>query len=372
MNNPTLDIREYVDRDDTEYISFLQTKIELLRQLLYQYAESIPVPLNRILINHYKERLGCAEDRPMLGEYAAFMVGDLFSIKPQIVDQLAFPWLLLYEYSLLLDDLLDKSRSRRVHELLLTQILLESSLTRYRSLLGDNSLLWAVYDSYRQQSTNGILHEIEWSTNVSRMCDNGVIIEQGRKSAIVKFCATSIVYFDKKRLLSSREEEGIDHLCAGIQLLDDLTDVFEDHKAGRLNVLLKDAYDWLENNTSKSTHSMQLMHVDVYHLMAALSYSGAIERSWMKAAEQIDEALDLFTDVNSQTARYFHSISTKCRESANLIRELMSETPEFHGDFVISDVNGRHATISDIRSLRLSELIVKINEHVSTGPKASN
>lgn len=372
MKNLAIDLKEYLNRDDMYYLLSFRTKIEKLREKLYIYAESITEPLNKILVAHYKERLSCAEGRPMLGEYAIFLAGDLFLIKPQVVDKLAFPWLLLYEYSLLLDDLLDGSRSHWSHELLLSQILLESSITEYKKLLGDNKSLWAAYNSYQREWINEMMHEMKWSCSKENQSKTGAIFQQGRKAAMVKFCVTSIVYLDKNRLLTSREEKGIDHLCAGIQLLDDLTDVLEDHRAGRLNVLLGDTYEWFNVIVFNSISNIHPKDVSVNQLMLGLVYSGAISNSWKIAAKQIDKAIEMLQDKENQSTKYFKSISIKCRESSRLIDKAIRDMPELQEYFLNTQIKGENTNIIEINTAKLSQMLSRITRHINNGPKASN
>jgi len=354
------------------YISSLQDKIEKLRNNLYSYSKYYPAPLDSILVNHYQERLRCADKQPMIGEYGAFIIGDLLSIEPRITEYLAFPWLLLYEYSLLLDDLLDKSRSHWSHELLLSQMLLESSLNEYRKLLGDNQQVWSAYESYRRESIDGMLYEIEWSTRIKKHSGSEVIIQQGRKAAMVKFCAASMVCLDNNRTLTPKEEKGIDHLCAGIQLLDDSTDALEDHMAGRMNILLEETYEWFKKNIFNSISNIHPKDIGGNQLMVGLVYSGGISRSWKTATEQLDKAIELLADKGSQVANYLNAISIRCRKSSIIIDEALEANPELQEVFFRALAKGDRFTMTEINSEKLSEVWRKIAGLINDGPKARN
>lgn len=356
------------DLTSTVYLSTFQTKVENLRQDLYSYAESFPSPLNSTLINHYKGRLNRAHGLPMLGEYAPFMVGDLFMTRPQTIERLAFPWLLLYEYTLLLDDLIDQPRLFSRRELVLSQMLLASSFDEYKRILGDSQPLWAAYDSYQREWLMGSLHEMDSSSLKNAHCALEVIGQQGRRAAIAKFCAASLVYCDENRLLAPHEERGIDHFCAGIMLLDDIADVLEDHKEGRRNFLLETTYEWFKTNLSET--SMTWTNLDINQLTIGLVYSGAISRSWKAAANEIENALGTFSDSESQTTNYFRSISTHCRRSAQLIEDAATGLPKFQQAFLHTQAIQQQSNIIEIGSAILRQSWKTVIHHIDNGPKA--
>jgi len=369
MNNLAIKVKEQLNVVDIRQLSFLQTNLEELRNSLYNYASTLPTQLNDVLINHYNERLSRADGRPMLGECAIFLLGDLFSIKQHIVDEITFPWSLLYDYNLLIDDLIDDTRPNWPQELLLSQILLESSLSSFRDVLGNDNSIWNLYDSYRSEFTYGILHEIKWSSGDDRRFHDDTVIQQGRKAAMVKFCAAGLIYQDKHRLLTLKEEQFIDHICAGIQLLDDLTDVFEDHSNGRINILLEDTYEWLRKNGFKNI--LHTQKIDNELLIFGLFYSGAIERLWKAASEQIDKAIRIFPFLNNQTIDYFKHLSLRCKQSSDNINIATKIAPIFPNSLKIPKLERENELEVSFRTRQLSALLKEIMKHINDGPKAS-
>lgn len=356
------------DLTSLHFLSAFQTKVKNLRQGLYRFAHSYPSPLDVILINHYEERLRRAHGHPMLGEYAPFMVGDLFALRPHAIEQLAFPWLLLYEYSLLLDDLIDQERVFSRSELLLSQMLLTSSCNEYRRLIGESRSPWAAYDSYQHEWLLGMLNEMQALSFKEACSPLEMVNQQGRKSAIVKFCAASLVYLDKGRLLSSQEQQGIDHICSGIQLLDDLTNVLEDHREGRHNFILELTHQWFKATLSHARVGWASLNTN--QLTFALVYSGSIGRSWNAAADELEKGLTCFTGSESQTAKYFRSISTHCRKGARLIEDARRDLPEFREDFLYAQVV--QSNIIEPGSTGLPDSWQGVMRAINDGPKASN
>lgn len=346
------------------------SKIEKLRAKLFEFADSLPYPLNSTLNEHYRERINYSHGLPMLGEYAVYIAGDLFEIKSDIINNLAFPWLLFYEYSLLLDDLLDKSRPNWKHELVLSQELLEFSLHEYRKILGNNNPLWETYKAYQNEARYAILYELNWSNIRNHNKESKVIIQQGRKSAMLKFCAATLVYLERNRLLTKEEEEGIDLLCAGIQLLDDLTDITEDHKAGRLNFILAETYNWIKFHEYKGSDKFDSLTLTNSQLLYGLIYSKTIIWVYNEIAKQISHSLKLLNNEVSQVAKYFISVCSQCQESSGTIEQLLKDTSEKKKDSYGEKVDD--FIIVDINQSKSSETYKIIEQFINNGPKASN
>ncbi len=363
-----LAIKLTVDLTSVDFLSTFQTKVKSLRQDLYRHAQSFPSPLNSTLINHYEERVRRACGLPMLGEYAPFMMGDLLIIKPRTIELLNFPWLLLYEYTLLLDDVIDQPRKFSQRELVLSQMLLASSLDEFKRVLGDSQQLWAAYYSYQREWLIGSLHEMDLSSHEKTSFPSEVISQQARRAAIAKFCAASLLFLDQHRLPTPREESGIDHFCAGIMVLDDLTDVLEDHIEGRRNFLLETTREWSNANIPRESITWTTLSID--QLTIGLVYSGAISRSWKAAADEIDKALGIFSDSESQTANYFRSISIHCRRSARLIDDATTILPKFRQELLHPQTIQQQSNIIEMGSAILRQSWKTVINLIEDGPKA--
>jgi hypothetical protein len=366
MQNPAARLTGETSSNDL--LTALRTKVEDLRQDLYFYARTLPSPLGPTVISHYEERVRRARGLPMLGEYAPFLLGDLFGVKQQSIEQLAFPWLLLYEYTLLLDDLADRRRSLSSHKLVLSQMLLASSLKEFKRVLGDSRAIWAAFDSYQREWLVGSLHESDFSSLKDGHPPLEIIRQQGRRAAMAKFCAASLLYLDANRLLTPSEESSIDHFCAGIMLLDDLTDVLEDHTEGLRNFVLERTHRWFKAKVSSEEPAWA--NLDIDQLTVGLVYSGAIGESWIAAANEIDKALGAFNRSENQAAKYFGLLSDRCRGSAHSIQEAAAGLPTFQPVFLHKQGKAHRSNILNLSSAILRRSLKKVIQQIDNGPRA--
>src|SRR6267142_6314194 len=90
-----------------ERFDVVATKVLEMRSVFLDQLNVLPVPFNEIIKDHYIARVVRAEDRYMLGEYAPFFLADIFHIPDSLTHNIVIPWLMLYEHSLLVDDIID-------------------------------------------------------------------------------------------------------------------------------------------------------------------------------------------------------------------------------------------------------------------------
>lgn len=357
---------------DPLHLSFLNRKVEENRKLFVEYAKSLPSPLEKILLAHYNDRLIKAGDNPMLGEYAPFMLGDLLSINEKFVDQLSFPWFLLYEYSLLLDDLLDnKSRDDWKYELLVSQILLDYSVGCFKIIFGQDQYISSSFDNYRKESVESMLVEMSKSLIMKSEISDQAILDQGRKAAFVKFCATTMVYLDKRRELSRNEQSGIDALCCGIQLLDDVHDVIEDHISGQMNILLNEVYTWFQKKNLLTSSLSTIENIGIQQLIIGLVYSRGLTKSWDLASEYLNLGLNYFHEKETKSYSFLHDLSVKCSVSSTTLNGLINSDARLRELLLLALTKGEIETHITINTLN-NYTWLKIKEFFKTGPKASN
>ncbi|MEX1138903.1 MAG: hypothetical protein WEF53_06140 [Bacteroidota bacterium] len=352
----------------SSYFSVFQGDVKILRESLYRYAETLPPPLTLTLINHYEERIKRAQGLPMLGEYTPFILGDLFNLKPEVFDKITLPWFLMYEYTLLLDDLIDLPRISVQRELALSQVLLSSSFNEFRRILGDDESLWTTIDSYLHQWLVGSLHEVDSGDMREEWYGQEALRQQGRRAAIAKLCAAALVYLDQKRLPTAHEERGLDHFCSGFMLLDDLADVHEDYKEGRQNSLLETTREWFRTTVPETT--IPWRHLSIHQLTVGLIYSGSISRSWNAASEEIEKGLACFSDSKSQIVDFFTSLSVSCRDSSRLIDEIVGDLLPSSHELLVTESQEQRSKVIELGSAMLKNSWEKILRQVEDGPKA--
>lgn len=363
----------YIHYSQSEIIfaSLHQNEILANRKWLIEKSNSFPFPLGKVLQEHYNSRMNRAGVTPMLGEYAPYLIGDLFSIQNQVVDCFSRSWILLYEYSLLLDDLLDeKNESTWKYELLLSQVIFESFLTEIVTHYDDKKLILDLLSQYRKESVLSMIHEMNCSESRFNKPIDPVIIIQGGKLSLVKLLASCMLLMDRGRPLSMKEDCCIGHISAGIQLLDDLADAIEDHIAGRMNTTLKNAYQWLSKINSKNT-KFNSNAIGINQFLVGLIFSHSIDNTWNLASHQLDQGLDLVCKKESNSYIYFNSISEKCKKASVELRELILSEPLLEKKLSQAVNQGEIQTLSVLGSLE-SPTFELLSKYINKGPRASN
>lgn len=368
MNTTITESSKEVYSKSVSYLSLFEKEINKVRKEFYSFTDSLNNPINEILKNHFKERLNRLENVPMLGEYSVLVFGELFSISKKIIQENLLPWFLLYEYSLLLDDLLDKKRLNWELELLASQIVLDKSLSEYLKVIGNNELAFKTFEKFRRQSVDSMIYEILWSKNrLVNSTDISVNI-QGQKASLLKFCITSLITRKDNRLLSIDEEKSLNDLCAGIQLLDDLTDIFEDHQEGRMNIVLQETYKWIYKNSQMKTFN----EIDYNHLTIGLIYSGNLNITLDIASDLISRAIDLnWVNKKSHAYSFLKHLIIDCKTSSEKFDRLL-ENSNLNSLMITTTFNSSNVAKSISESHELETLWKKINEYLKFIPKASN
>ncbi len=304
--------------------TFLNTtypQVLSIRQQFYDFAKDLNQELGSAIINHFNERLKRADETLMLGEYAPYIFGDLFNISELTIKKVAFPWFLLYEYSLLLDDLLDKERENWQLELLSSQVLLDSSYREFLLVINDQLTVFNSFEKYRKESIDGMINELKWSNLKSINGIKSNVIIQGRKAALVKFCISYMISIDKNKSILNEEEEILDNICAAIQLLDDLTDFMEDHNEGRLNIMLAFVYNWIENRNPLYNRNNINTEQLIAGLIASQSLNTTLELSHnlLKSINRLKEN----NRVNAGSIRYFNDLADSCIKKSKQIDSIL-------------------------------------------------
>jgi len=315
-------IRELTENFVEEsFLNTIRPDVLRIRQQFKEYAIKLKPELGKIVINHFNERLARANDTLMLGEYAPFILGNLFGISESSISKVAFPWFLMYEYSLLLDDLLDKERENWQLELLSSQVLLDNSHREFFYNIKNEISILDSFDKYRNQSIDSIIHELKWSKMSSIECVDSAVIIQGRKAALVKFCVSYMIHIDKNREITNEEESILDNICAGIQLLDDLTDFMEDYNEGRINIMLSSIYNWIETNYPECNRD----NLSSDQLIAGLILSQNLNTT-LEFSHFLLKSVNMLTInnyKNNGSIEYFNELADNCSQKGLLVDNIL-------------------------------------------------
>lgn len=325
-----------------------------LKTSLKEFSTELPNALRTALQDHFRERLAFARGQPMLGEFAGFLFADLLGVPNAVADRLALPWLLLYQHSLLADDLVDRPQAYDGEHVLLSHVLLVEALDQYRRILGEDHQLWRDYANHYRRWVDGMLSERQWSKD-GRLPDwDAAIAKQGEKAAIAEFCATALAFGDSRRQLTAREAEGVSHICVAVQLMDDLADLWEDHQEQRLNVLLGETYRWSRVNGRPLDASP-----DFKQVMASALESGAMAKCWADVSTHMRAAVRCFSARGGLAEETLVLIAERSAHYSGLCQKAVAECAGL----------GRPASIDDDR--RTQYLADRAQWLLENGPTAA-
>jgi hypothetical protein len=117
------------------------------------------------------------------------------------------------------------------------EVLLDALHVEIGSLADPEGVIAASFRKHRLQSIESMSAELQAPSVIFSLSERSMDILLGRKSAMLKFYADVVSYYHAGRVCTRSEAEGFDYLCAGIQILDDLTDLDDDVASARVNAL---------------------------------------------------------------------------------------------------------------------------------------
>ncbi|MCJ7602282.1 MAG: hypothetical protein MUO63_12405 [Desulfobulbaceae bacterium] len=348
------------------------SQINRLRQKLIGFSHSLPSPLGEYLRKHFQRRLQKANDQLMLGELAIFIFSDLLSIPATYRDEIAFPWLLLYEHALVMDDILDKNIESS-HNLILSQVLLDKANSAFNELFQHNPSVLRSFEKYRLESMVAMMQEIEWSKGTVTPNRQNIFLQQGRKAALAKFCAAALQFQSQKNILEPKQEAGIDFLLSGIQLLDDFDDWYDDYKSGQLNYLQESTLQWLHKKMALQNDKINITNFGPNQILVGMILSGSVYQTWDIASYNITRALNyLDSPTNTGTFNYFQSLVENCNYSKLVLKEKITQGGNAWGEVEKALIEGEESLMRELNLGKITRIWREILKRLGIGPKASN
>lgn len=333
---------ELTTTNSNDHLMPIAVEIFKIRSMFLDHLNSLPCPFNEIVKKHYLARLVRAEDKHMLGEYVPFLLADILQIPNKVVSNFVVPWLVLYEHALLVDDAIDVKGSNWAENILLSQIVFNDFISLWQNRFSKYPYLWQIFCNYHTEEISSVLGELrnnsgintsELSYSVADVSD--IHIMMGRKAALVKFCATALSLEYKHRSLNSCEEIGIDNLCAGIQLLDDLSDSIEDYRESRYTYPLKLGSKWLRQRYGLESMCRQAQTYD--EILAAVLLSGVTSEVLNLSCRYLIKGIEgLQISYNSATGRYLRSLVENNSSTANTLCRIIAEEQDHVHAMVLS------------------------------------
>lgn len=305
----------------------LDARLANAREQFLSTVAQLPQPFNVLAENHYLTRGDRAADRQRLGESVPWVVADALSVPLAEADNIAIPWLFLYEYILVVDDLIDAPSRHDKALVVLSGILLERAVRGFAEYVNHDPLFWVAFEKYADATAEAGAHELISNCDANRRFDRQEHVALGRKSSLTKLAPTLLLLKLQSRLLSQEEEEVFDDICAAVQLLDDFTDFHEDYRDGNFTYPVATSLTWLAS--IRGVDPATVARVNAEDATAAFVLSGAAA----KTTEEIETFLKAAVAKLQRTSRCIVDRYTEALVARNdYARTSLGETLSDMGD----------------------------------------
>ncbi|MBV9762086.1 MAG: class 1 isoprenoid biosynthesis enzyme [Acidobacteriaceae bacterium] len=288
------------------------------RRRLFAELGAFPPPLNAMATAQYLSRADCARSLPMLSEYAPWLLADFFGCHDsQFLSEFALAWLLINAYTLITDDLLDRSDVRGSQHLLIASgLILQRGLTILYSVVPLTAALRSQVNECFGQLASAVAAEI--TTRVQTR-ERGPL----HKIHTLALCAACIRAANDGCALSKEELAIMDRLANGLQEFDDLMDWYEDWCAGHLTNPLRTCFDHLiTDNVNKSTEPTVFSKEE---LASALVLTGSFETSLRSVQRQFKSIIATSgRSQGSALVKYLRSVVNKLDFASRNAKEIRS------------------------------------------------
>lgn len=308
------------------------SEARLARGDLLRSLDELPEGIRRRALEIISDRTSRAKDRPLLGEYAPWLIAEILGINNiDEVRRITGGWLHVYFFVLMVDDLIDRPRSDlSVQDFIIGSVIYQKGLraiSRDLELGGESS---ARIDSAFIDTAMAGLRDLRAAD--CRAKSFGVtphFLEQ--KLAMLRICAAAL-----KGLLGANDptpalliDKFLSRLSVGIQILDDITDVYEDAgtSAGNYALYLHS----VETNAHPSRESELAMLLE-------LCRSGALHGALEAAHDALHDASQELhcMDISAKTTAWRFVVSVRdgahqaLKSVAECGRDLQILEKQFH------------------------------------------
>lgn len=214
-------------------------EVERTRAAFFTSMDSFPVRVAESVRGHYLDKLSREKGRPTLGEYTPWMVSDLLGINNEAaVARVAIPWMNLYVYTVIIDNLIDRTGLKDSPALLVASgLLLERGLTGLRSLL-PNEHLYSEARTFLTEMAYAAVDEVQNHRHKVVGYTDDDVTRLGQKVAGLKLCGAYLLGLAPRNTTRGNDLRVLDVLGTAMQLLDDLGDWEEDWRSGNYTLPL--------------------------------------------------------------------------------------------------------------------------------------
>lgn len=215
-------------------------KVHRSRQTFFNDLQQLPRGLRTVIQKNYDQRLARGRGKPMLGEYAPWLLAEVLQIRSRTaIKSVLPPWMNFYAYSLFLDDVLDmENKSDAAPLLVASGLLLERGIARLYEGLAPDTKVRVQLDKYFLESAQAVFREFDRHRNKLHSYQPHEIRGLGEKVSLLKLCAASLLLADGAEKVDEELLLPVGLLATGMQMLDDVADWREDWQSGNYSHLL--------------------------------------------------------------------------------------------------------------------------------------
>ena len=210
------------------------------RQGYAAILEELPTQLRSLAARCLDERLARGMGHPHIGEFAPWLIADLFEVPAsQKLRTVVDGWLAIYFSILLIDDLFDAELSPDYREKVLLVTLLQQKGAKHMASACEfpKQILSELDRAYDQTASAVLLELARRNHNVIPFSDfdvRGV----GKKGAYLRVCFEAVASLSSKKHLATSIWPVFENLLTVLHLLDDFTDWQSDYQNGLMSLPL--------------------------------------------------------------------------------------------------------------------------------------
>ena len=289
----------------------LSDKALYARKVFLSDLENLPQACQATVNNLYKSRIENQNEAPLLGECAPWMLSDILSIPtPRTAEKILPPWMSLYVHTILLDDILDNNDRRVVAPTLIASSLIaERGIRQLYEIFPDNSWIFLKLDECFLEMAAAAINEIQNHRNSLQKYSKRDVDEIGKKFSLLNLCGAMLLADSNKIAPPSKIFLPVSLLSSGMQLLDDITDFFDDWKINNYTPLLTDTLLFLNKLPRKNfRQDLILAEMRRDQVIAAMIISGSLENYLLKAKQILTKMINLSSDKNQTSTHIFFSL----------------------------------------------------------------
>lgn len=311
------------------------SKARSARDVFLNDLEYLPKACQTVVRKQYKARLKDRGGAPLLGECAPWFLSDILAVnEPNKIEKILKPWMELYFHTLLLDDIIDNNDHRTAAPAIIASSLIaERGIRRLHEIFPNNSWILLKLDECFLDMAFAAIDEIGNHRNTLQNYTEKDIAKIGKKFSILDFCGAMLLADSKNKIPLDSFLFPISLLSNGMQLLDDITDWYDDWQIRNYTPLLTEAFQFMNVSTNEIIRYKNILSRN--QILAAIILSGSLENCLTKSERFLSEMiLHATLETPSVTSRFFSLLLSEVSNFKNMAaisRKILSQEHHSNG-----------------------------------------